>query len=167
MDNAFTGKQISFLQRGKVLIPTSVTYGDTLSPRRRLLSALRRFPRDMENICTTMDSKGAISVMSESGNVGICPFSRLESPGSCCGTLRKLRLSKQARFPQTAATRSGRSSRPRRRSHRSPQSASLVTFLPKQESYPSGASSTNEYTPANKRLVKMWVTLRILILITR
>lgn len=37
----------------------------------------------------------------------------------CCGALRKLRLSKQARFPQTAATRSGRSSRPRRRSHRS------------------------------------------------
>ena len=56
---------------------------------------------------------------------------RINSPSYCCGTLRKLRLWKQPRFPQTAATRSGRSSRPRRRSHRSlppsPRSVGIAT----------------------------------------
>ena len=41
-------------------------------------------------------------------------------PVSGCGALRKHRLTKQACFLQTAATRSGRFSCPRQRSHRSP-----------------------------------------------
>ena len=45
----------------------------------------------------------------------------------CCGARRKLRLSKQSRFLPTAATRSGRSFRPRRRSPRSP--ARFVTAV--------------------------------------
>jgi len=40
----------------------------------------------------------------------------------------------------TAATRSAPFFRHRRRSHRSPQAGSLLTFLPKQESYPPEAS---------------------------
>ena len=41
-------------------------------------------------------------------------------PVSCCGTRQKLRPAKQACFLPTAATRSGRFIRHRRRSHRSP-----------------------------------------------
>ena len=45
---------------------------------------------------------------------------------SCCGARQKLRLSKQARFLPTAATRSPRSSRHRRRSDRSPSPSRTV-----------------------------------------
>ncbi len=51
-------------------------------------------------------------------------------PVSCCGARQKLRLTKQARFSPTAATRSPRSSRPRRRSGRSPDSHLRFSFYP-------------------------------------
>ena len=56
--------------------------------------------------------------------------------GSCCGTLRKLCLTKQARFSQTAATRSGRFICHRQRSHRSPyerSSGALWYFLARKK----------------------------------
>ena len=56
--------------------------------------------------------------------------------GSCCGTLRKLCLTKQARFSQTAATRSGRFICHRQRSHRSPyerSSGALLYFLARKK----------------------------------
>ena len=56
--------------------------------------------------------------------------------GSCCGTLRKLCLTKQARFSQTAATHSGRFICHRQRSHRSPyerSSGALWYFLARKK----------------------------------
>ena len=54
-----------------------------------------------------------------------------KSPSYCCGARQKRRLAKQACFLPTAATRSGRLFRHRRRSHRSPfRTQKLSSFVP-------------------------------------
>ena len=83
------------------------------------------------------DSQGGSDESVENGISDSLPlWAAWRVRGSCCGTLRKLCLTKQARFSQTAATRSGRFICRRQRSHRSPyerSSGALWYFLARKK----------------------------------